>query len=200
MAWSELLHMTFLFLIVLDPPGNIPIFVSLLHHYPLKRQRAIIWREMLIALAVMIFFFFFGESFSTLLHIDACSMQIAGGIILFLIALRLLFSIPKHIKMTKLPKEPFIVPLAVPMVAGPGILATISLHSGGVASNNLLVFIAILLSWTLMLPFVFLSSFLKRVLGENGVAAIEQLFGYLIALVAIQMVVGGLYCTIRPLA
>lgn len=192
MDWSSFFHMTLIFWIVMDSPGNIPIFVSILNQFEPKKQRWIIWREMLIALVVLILFLFFGEAFFKTIHIDNASLQIAGGTILFLIAIRLLFSLPYSARKEKVVKEPLIVPLAIPCVAGPGILAMISLYSGGLASNNLYVLSGIVFAWLFSLPFLLLSSFLKKIVGENGLAALERLFGYLIILIATQMALKGL--------
>lgn len=191
MTLAAFFHMVFVFWVVMDAPGNIPIFVSMLSSFDPKKQRQIILREMCIALFIMLVFLFFGEAFFSLLKIDADSLQIAGGIIIFLIALRLLFATAASKNGQKLQKEPFIVPLAVPMIAGPGILATISLYSGGLA-GTLPIFLGVVLAWALSVPFLLLGSFLKKILGDNGLCALERLFGYVLALIAVQMTVGGL--------
>ena len=197
MNLSELLHTTLIFWIVLDPFANIPFFAALLKHLDPKRQRKVIWREMLVALTVMIFFFFFGQQFFKLFGISQPSLQITGGVILFIIALQLVFSKTFAHKTDKIPKEPFIVPLAIPSVAGPAIVATLSLYGGGVNGNNLVIFTALVLSWLLLLPLVILSSFIKQIFGHRGLIALERLFGYILVLVAVQMALSGVVAVFR---
>lgn len=189
MNWSAFWHMTFVFFVIMDSFGNIPLFVSLLSHYDSAYQRRIIYREMFIAFIAMIVFLFFGQGMFTLLNVDQCSMEIAGGIILFLIAIKLVLANPRE--EGKLPqKEPFIVPLAIPAIAGPGVLATITLYSG-VESNKLLVLFAITIAALATLPVLLLSSFLKQFLGKNGLVACERLMGFIVVLIALQMGLNG---------
>lgn len=188
--------MVFLFWIVLDPLGNVPIFVGLLSHFEPAQQQKIIIRELLIALGIMVIFLFFGQGFFHVLHISESSLQVAGGIILFMIAIKMIFSSPMQEKQGRVPKDPLIVPLAVPAVAGPGILATITLYGGGL-QNNLLVLTAIVISWLLLLPFLLFSPYLKKWLGENGLIATERLFGYIIILISTQMTFSGLFSVLN---
>lgn len=185
------LHMVFLFWIVMDPLGNVPIFVGLLKHFDPAKQRRIILRELLIALGVMFCFLFFGQGFFHLLNISGPSLQVSGGTILFIIAIKMIFSSPKPEQAGRIPKDPFIVPLAVPAVAGPAILATITLYGGGL-ENNVLVLIAIIIAWACLLPILMFASILKQLLGDNGVVAVERLFGYIVVLVSAQMALTGL--------
>ncbi|MFZ0565163.1 MAG: MarC family protein [Chlamydiales bacterium] len=189
--FSDIFNMAFLFFIIMDPFGNLPLFVSLLKHLDPKRQRAIIVRELLIALLVMVLALFFGYGFFQLLNVTESSLQISGGIILFIIALRLIFSHMGRAKTGRIAKDPLIVPLAVPAVAGPGILATITLYAGDVDSNNFIVLLAILIAWIFILPILLFAPSLKRFLGENGIVASEKLFGYIVVLVSIEMTVNG---------
>lgn len=187
----DLFHMAFLFLIIMDPLGNVPIFVGVLRHYEPKKQRKIIVRELLIALGFMVIFLFFGDGFFQILQVSEPSLQMAGGIILFIIAIRMIFASPSHEKTGRLPKDPLIVPLAVPAVAGPAILATMTLY-GGSEYSKLIVLTAVLIAWLLLLPILLFSPYLKQMLGENGITAVERLFGYLVVLVSVQMAINGL--------
>lgn len=196
MNLDNFLHMTFVFWVLMDAIGNIPIFVALLSQYEPKRQRQIILREMFIALIIMIIFLFFGEGILELLNIDTPTLQIAGGIIIFLIALRLLFAPPRDETKVHLQREPLIVPLAVPSVGGPGILAAISLW-GGLGENKIALLSAVVLAWLLSLPFVLLAPFFRKIVGDNGLTALERLFGYLIALIAIDMALNGFVATFK---
>ncbi len=186
-----LFHMAFTLIVVLDPLGNIPIFASLLKHFDAKKQREIIIRELLISLGLMIVFLFFGQGFFHFLNVKESSLQIAGGIILFLIAIRMVFSTPKYERVgQKIPKDPFIVPLAIPAIAGPAILATLTLF-GGSGASKITVLGALLIAWALMVPTLLLSPYLKKLLGENGIVGVERLFGYLVVLIATNMAISG---------
>jgi multiple antibiotic resistance protein len=193
---KSLFHLVFLFWIVMDSLGTLPLFVSLLKHFEPKKQRKIIMRELLIALAIMIIFLFFGSGFFHLLNITHDSLEIAGGIILFMLAVKMIFSMPNSEKKGRLPKDPLIVPLAVPSIAGPGILATITLYGGGIA-NNLTVLLAIILAWAFSLPLLLFSPTITRLFGENGIVATERLFGYILVLISSQMAFTGLLSALK---
>lgn len=188
--WKSLFHLVLLFWIVMDSLGTLPIFVSLLKHFDPKKQRKIITRELLIALGIMLLFLYFGHGFLKLLHISPSSLQIAGGMILFILAIRMIFSKPMGTKKVGIvPKDPLIVPLAVPSIAGPGILATITLYGG--IENTLTVFFAIILAWLFTFLVLIISPFLNRILKENGVIAVERLFGFILVLISTQMALNG---------
>lgn len=189
--WKSLFHLVFLFWIVMDALGTLPIFVSLLKHFHPSKQRKIIARELSIALGIMLVFLFFGNGFFKLLQITPSSLQIAGGIILFMLAIKMIFSKPgAHENVNKVPRDPLIVPLAVPLIAGPGILATITLYAGGIESNTT-IFFAIILAWFFTLIVLLVSPVLNRLFGENGVVAIERLFGFILVLISTQMAFNG---------
>lgn len=190
---SRILHTAVVFWIILDSLGNVPLFVTALKHFEPKKQRRIILREMLIALGVMILFLFFGEAFFKMLNIQKSSLQIAGGVILFLISIQMVFASHKKEEKRLLPKDPLIVPLAIPATTGPGVLTMISLYAGGLETSKLEVFIAIFLAWLFSLPVVLLSTLLKRLLGDNGLIALERLFGYIIVLIAMNVMLSGLF-------
>lgn len=194
-----LFHLVFVFWIVMDAVGTLPIFVSLLKHFDPAKQRKIIIRELLIALGVMIVFLFFGQGFLNLLNITQPSLQVSGGIILFMLALKMIFSLPPRedkVIAKKLPKDPLIVPLAIPAIAGPGILAMITLYGGGI-ENTVTVLIAIIIAWFFSLLVLLAAPLLKKYLGDNGVVAVERLFGYILVLISSQMTVSGILSGIK---
>lgn len=191
---SKLFHMSLLFWIVTDPIGNVPIFVGVLRQFDPQQQRRIILRELLIALAFMILFLFFGKGFFTLLHISDPSVQIAGGTILCIIAIRMLFSTPQTEKNLTQSHDPLIVPLAVPAIAGPGILATLTLY-GGTGESKIVILVALIIAWLGNIPILLFAPSLKKHLGPNGIVAIERLFGYIIILIAAQLTLGGIATT-----
>ena len=124
---SELLSAAILLILVIDPFGNVPLVVSALQATPPARRRWIVLRECVIAYAVLLAFLFGGRAFLMLMHVSETSLSIAGGVILFLIALRMVFSHPEGIFGDTSGSEPLLVPLAIPAIAGPSALATVML-------------------------------------------------------------------------
>lgn len=173
---------------VLNSLGNVPFFVGILSNYPVKRQRKIIAREMGIALFVMLLFSFFGEEILGVLGIDRCVMGIAGGTLLFLISLSMIFPKPKTLKVPQ--REPFIFPLAIPAVAGPGAITAVMIYSQQVASPMLMI-IPIFIAWLCTALVLLASSNIKLFLGQKGLTACERLGGMVISLIAVQMFTSG---------
>jgi len=178
--------------LLMDPIGNIPFYISFLKGVDPKRQRKIIVREMLIALLIIILFNFIGDGVMKLLRIQQDTIQIAGGIILFLLCLKMIFP-PPHDSTENLPHtaaEPFIVPLAVPLVAGPGVLAAVMIYTKQEPSEWVMLG-AILLAWLASLLILVASSWLKNILGWRGILAMERLMGLILTLIAIEMFLSG---------
>ena len=185
--------------ILMDSIGNVPIFISLLKEIPPKRQRVIIFRDLFIALILIILFSFLGNSLLGLLGISQDAVMIAGGVVLFLIALKMIFpsshadpglEISKH-------KEPFIVPLAAPLVAGPAVLAAVIVYSK--QEPPLILVAAIVLAWIATTIILLCSTLLKKILGERGILACERLMGLILTLVAVQMLLHGIKSYIATL-
>ncbi|MBS0621065.1 MAG: MarC family protein [Verrucomicrobia bacterium] len=177
------------FFLILNALGNVPVFVALLSKFPVARQRQIIVREMLIALGIFLAFNFFGDSLLHLLGITRPIIGIAGGTLLFIIALGLIF--PRTKDDSELgDMEPLIVPLATPLVAGPGAIATVMIYSEQV--GNVWISSGIILAaWFLTFLIFLLSSNIKALIGQKGLTACQRLGGMLIALIAVQMVCSG---------
>ncbi len=130
-AYSQMLSMAFALFLLMDSIGNVPIFVSILKEIPPARQRKIILRELVIALLIISLFNFVGDALLHFLNVKTTTLLISGGIILFLIALKMIFPAKAEPGMQhSAHKEPFIVPLATPLVAGPAVLAAVMLYSG----------------------------------------------------------------------
>lgn len=179
---------------ILNSLGNVPFFVGVLSSYPVKKQRRIIVREMLIALGILLAFNFFGEEILHILGIDQCVVGIAGGMLLFIIALGLIF--PKG-KIPKAPnREPFIFPLAIPAVAGPGAITTVMIYSQQVDSAYWMI-IPIFCAWLCTSIVLLASSNIKLFLGQKGLLACERLGGMVISLIAIQMLTNGFMQMLR---
>ena len=171
---------------IMNSIGNIPIFVSVLSKFRGKKQRAIIFREMLIALGFLVLFTFFVKELLYSLGISTPVIGMGGGIVLFFISIGMIF--PKQANLEEFQREePLIVPLAMPLVAGPGALTTVMVYSDQV-SNQLLVTASIAMAWIPSLLILLSASYLKNLLGTKGLNALQRLGGMLICLLAVQMI------------
>ena len=175
----------------MDSIGNVPIFISVLKEIDPKRQQRIIFRELIIALGIIIAFYFFGSWLVTTLNISQQAVLIAGGMILFIIGHKMLFPDDVAGANWNFGKEPFLVPLALPLVAGPAMLAAVMLYSHqGVAP--IICLGAIFIAWGLSTVILLLSSTLNKLLGERGISALEKLMGLILIMLSVQMLLDGL--------
>jgi len=182
-----------LLFLVIDPVGNVPAFLSILQSVPPGKYKRIVARELLIALVVLIFFLFFGKYVLTALQISQASLGAAGGIILFLIALRMIFPGPKGIFGEEADGgEPFIVPLAIPLIAGPAAMATLMLLMARDPGDWPQWLGALLLAWSASSIILLLAGQLARLLGKRTLMAIERLMGLVLTAVAVQMLINGI--------
>jgi multiple antibiotic resistance protein len=202
--------------LVLDPLGNIPIFLGVLGDVTPARRRAIILREMVIALAILTVFLFFGKYILQGMHISQPALSIGGGVVLFLIALRMIFphrSAPEsggsaaeaagETAGGSTPgvadegrrsgeDEPLIVPLAVPLIAGPSAMATLILFATQYPDRRTDWLIALVVAWLAAAAVLIPADFLRRVLGRRGLAATERLMGMILTTMAVQMLLSGI--------
>jgi len=154
-----------LLFLILDPLGNIPVFLSVLRPLPAHRQRIVLARELLIALGVLLLFLWGGKYALEVMHLRQESVSIAGGIILFLIGLRMIFPSPEGL-MGELPEgEPFIVPLAIPLVAGPSGMAAVMLMGSQEPGRMTAWSLALLLAWAATAAILFSATYLYKWLG-----------------------------------
>jgi MarC family membrane protein len=181
-----------LLLIVCDPFGNIPIFVSALQDVPRERRRSIILRECLIAFAVLVVFVFIGDPFLRLLGLSELSLQIGGGVVLMLVALRMVFPTPQGVFGQTPGGEPFIVPLAVPALAGPSALATVLLLVSREPARLWQWVAAIAVVMAASAVVLALSERIMRFLGERVTLAFERLLGLVLAAVAVELILRGI--------
>ncbi|HSJ03026.1 MAG: MarC family protein [Verrucomicrobium sp.] len=180
-----------LLLIVLDPLGNLPTFAALLQKVEPARRSRVILRECAIALVVLYLFMAFGSGFLKLLGLSHSSLGIAGSIILFLIALRMVFESSDKV-FGGLPQgEPFIVPLAIPMLAGPSALATVILFTTRQEVSTIGAVAAITLAMGITATLLFLGTHITRLLGERGLEAMQRLMGLLLTAIAVEMFLRG---------
>ena len=181
-----------LLFLILDPLGNIPVFLSILRRLPPRRQRIVIARELLIALGVLMLFLWGGQYVLEAMHLRQESVAIAGGIVLFLIGLRMIFPPPEGL-MGELPEgEPFIVPLAIPMVAGPSGMAAVMLMGSQDPGRMGDWSLALMIAWGATAAILFSATYLYRWLGTRVLIAIERLMGMVIVAISVQMFLDGI--------
>jgi len=185
------LAMAFSLFLLMDSIGNIPLFISILKDIPHRRQLQIILRELLIALVIMVLFNYLGDFLLNALQVTQYSVLISGGIILFLIALKMIFPVKEAELSPTGEKEPFIVPLAIPLVAGPAVLAAIILYSGQETSEGSSI-LAIVAAWIVTTLILLSSTYLNKIMGRRGILACERLMGLVLTMIAIQMFLEGL--------
>ncbi|MDX1808611.1 MAG: MarC family protein [Sulfurospirillaceae bacterium] len=190
----SILSTAILFMFILDPFGNVPLVLSILNHVDEKRKKIIIIRESFFGLGILLFFFFFGKSFLNIFHLETAAVTIAGGVIFFVVALKMIFPGSGGSKtMFGENEEPFVVPIAIPMIAGPSALATLLLMTKAYTPKlHWELFASIILAWFFSSLILYLSPILYRVLRDKGLNALEKLMGMLLLMMSVQMFIDGL--------
>ncbi len=177
--------------LVMDPLGNVPLFLSILKTVEPHRRRLVLVREIGFAYIVLIVFLLAGKGLLRFLGLQPEAISIAGGIVLFLIALRMIFPSHGSVSGEPLSGEPFVVPLAIPLVAGPSTLATLLLLQSAPTSTPASLVVAVTIAWVITAAILLSSTFMYRILGERGLIAMERLMGMLLVMVAVQMLLNG---------
>lgn len=183
--------------LIMDPFGNIPLFISALKKVSPERRKIVLIRELLIALAIMLVFLYLGEWFMKAFGVHSFSLSIAGGLILFIISANLVFGSGSE-QPTADPKEeePFVVPLAIPLVAGPAVLSMIMILSAQNPSKTVTL-LAILIASVFNSAILMFSFPLSNLLGKRGLAAIERLSGMILVLMSVDMIMGGISAFVK---
>ena len=189
-----------LLFLVMDPFGNIPFYITALKNVDSSRHTAIIVRELAIALIVLTTFLFAGQQLLNAVHISESALTTAGGTILFLIAIKMIFPASNNTLTEDVSGEPFIVPLAIPYVAGPSAMATVLLVMNQEPSRWPEWLLALVIAWFLTGIIILTSSMIGRFLGKKGMIAIERLMGMLLVAISIQMLMTGVRQFIRTIA
>lgn len=184
------MQLAMIFFIITNPIGNCPTIIALIKDHPLKRQQKILFRESMFAMLLAIFFLFLGDFFLGCLSIKSYALNISGGILLFLVALKMIFSDRSEDDSHTPRQDPFIVPIATPLLSGAGLMTMIMLYSKQ-EGNNLKVLLAILLAWIGVTLVLVTAPYLQILLGKRGLSALEQLMGMLLAMIAMEMIVKG---------
>jgi multiple antibiotic resistance protein len=187
----EYLSIAVTLFLIMDPFGNIPIFLPILEKIPTPRRRKVLVRELMLALVVIMAFVFFGRYAMNFLGLERMAVSIAGGIILFLIGIRMIFPVAKGHSDQDFEGEPFLVPMAVPLIAGPSLLAVLLLFSTGDPERLLELFLAALIAWAATFIVLFSSTFLIRFFTRRGLIAIERLMGMVLVALAVQLFLDG---------
>lgn len=188
-----------LLLLVTDPFGNIPLFVAGLKDVAPERRPRIVVRECLIAFLLLTIFMFFGRHFLAALQLSEVALRIGGAVILLLIAIRMVFPHPDGVLGRTDGGEPFIVPLAIPALAGPSALATVLLFSSN-SPTDVMVHLAALAAILIIWLAVFLSAErLQRLLGTQAMTAFERLMGLILAAMSVEMLLGGVRAFVKTL-
>ena len=177
--------------LIMDPIGNTSSFLKMTKGIPFKKQNRVLVREMLIALFVMFAFSLLGEVIFNVLSISETTVRLTSGDILFLVSIQILFPTLNSIRAKVEEEEPFITPLAIPLIAGPSLLATIILFSH-IEMNPYTMPISILAAWLVSVIILLNSSLMERVFTKNGLVALERLMGMILVLLAIQRLLDGL--------
>ncbi len=185
-----LISAALLLFLVMDPLGNIPMYLTALKNVAPERRTKVILRELVIALLVMVVFLFSGQAFLSALHISEPALTITGGVILFLIALKMIF--PPEKNHSVIEEEPFIVPLAIPYIAGPSALATLLLIMNGEPERWADWLLALVLAWFVTGLILLCATPLAKILRNRGLIAIERLMGMLLVAISIQMLLNGI--------
>lgn len=186
-----------LLFLILDPLGNIPVFLSLLKPLTPRRQRIVLIRELLIALAVLFVFLWAGKYVLQAMHLRQESVSIAGGIVLFLIGLKMIFPSPEGMFGETEGGEPFIVPMAIPLVAGPSGMAAVMLFSTQYPDRMLDWSLALFLAWLGTAVILLSATSLYKLLGKPVLIAVERLMGMLLVAISVQMLLDGVVAYLK---
>ena len=178
--------------LIMDPLGNMPVVMSALKPFEPKRRLFILTRELVFSLLTLLVFLYSGDAILAFLNIKQESVSIAGGIILFLIALRMIFPSPGGVIRISEGEEPFIVPLAIPMIAGPSSMAALILLSNQAPGRMVDWTMALVGAWFLSAVILMFSNQFFKLLGEKGLSAMERLMGMILIMLSIQLFLDGI--------
>ena len=186
----SLFSITLTMFLIMNSVGHIIAYLDLVESLNNRRRQIIIIREMLLALGIMLIFYYLGELFLLALEVNSQTVQLAGGLILFLIAIRMIFPKNKPLEIKNQP-EPFIFPIATPMIAGPSILTTIMIYANQI-QNSKIVLLSICIAWVFSITILFFAEQIKSLVGTKALSAIERLMGLILTMIAVEMLLQGI--------
>jgi MarC family membrane protein len=181
-----------LLLLVLDPLGSLPIFIPIMRTVPKERRTRVAVREVTIAFCVLLAFMFLGDGFLRVMHLSERSLEVAGGVILLMVAIRMIFSHEGGVYGTPDGREPLIFPLAVPLLAGPSAMATVLLLASRQPERMLQWVGALVCAMVVSGAVLLLCDRIRRLLGDSVVSAVEKLMGLVLTAIAVEMILAGL--------
>lgn len=182
-----------LLLLVLDPLGSLPIFISVMRNVAPERRRRVALRESAIAFAVLLVFMLTGQAFLSLMHLSERSLEVAGGVILLIIAMKMIFASGGELYASDgPPREPLIFPLAVPLLAGPSAMATVLLLASRQPERLLHWVGALTVAMSVSALVLLLADRIRKWIGHSMVSAIEKLMGLVLTAIAVEMILAGL--------
>jgi len=200
MSFTDVFSAAVLLLLVIDPFGNVPVVVAGLAQVQPRRRPRVVLRECALAYTLLLAFMFGGQTFLQWLQLSQVSLAIAGGIILFLIALRMVFRHPEGIFGDPPGAEPFLVPIAIPSIAGPSALATVMLMATRAPAHWLSWIVALTVAMAVTTIVLLAAHRLQHLLGERGMLAVERLMGLVLTALAVQMLLDGVRTLVHELA
>lgn len=182
-------------ILVMDPFGNIPLFITALKRVPQERRTKVLLRELFIALCIMMIFLFSGAKMLSWLGIKEHSLGISGGIVLFIMSIKLVFNsaMDEQAQISQKDEEPFLVPLAIPLIAGPASLSMLMILSAKNPTEVWTLFAAVLIASVLNGAVLLLSFPISNILGKRGIIALERLAGLIMVLISVNMIMGGIF-------
>lgn len=195
----SILSNALLFFLVTNPIGNTPTILAIVKDYPFDRQKKILLREGVFSLLIALFFQYFGEFFLNLLQAQTYALTLCGGILLFIVSLHMIFPKRSGAANDKPKQEPFIVPIATPLLTGAGIMSIIMIKAK-LAQNNFEITLAILLAFGGVIGVMAMAPYLQKIIGKRGLDALEQIMGMVLALIATEMLVKGSVMFVQTLS
>jgi len=197
--WNDIASISVTIFLIMDPFGNAPVFNAVLSRLDSRRRSIVVARELLIALFIMLGFLLAGNAIMNFLGLKQPSLSISGGILLFIISLRMIFPSARIAEDSTDGEDTFIVPLAVPLIAGPSTIAVLLLLSSTQPERLKEWCIALFLAWFGTTVLLVVSPFLIRVIGSRGSRALERLMGMILVILAIQMLLDGIQSFVTSL-
>lgn len=188
---TDLISAFVLLFLVLDPLGNLPVVASMLKQVDSTRRARVVARECVIAYLILLAFMFGGRQFLDVMNLSEISLSIAGGIILFMIAINMVFKPTESVFGESLDREPFIVPLAIPLIAGPSALATVMLMVSREPAKLGVWLVAMTAAMLVSALLLVSGEKIERLLGKRAMEAIERLMGLILTAIAVEMLLGG---------
>ena len=189
---ADLISAFVLLFLVLDPLGNLPVVASLLKQVDSRRRARVVIRECFIAYLILLAFMFGGRQFLDVMHLSEISLSIAGGVILFMIAINMVFKSTENVFGESLDHEPFIVPFAIPLIAGPSALATVMLMVSREPTKLGVWVAAMTAAMVVSAVLLALGEKIEKLLGKRAMEAIERLMGLILTAIAVEMLLGGI--------